>query len=523
MEQFNMPSILHSSRMGIAVVSVCTLLGGAHAQQSDMSTVGLQLKEDGITPGYTLFTPLNSIWTYLIDNDGNKVHQWTDTDPGGNSVYLLGDGSLLRCSDTGPAAGGIMIAGGDGGSIRRFSWDNQLLWDFEYSTLENRLHHDIEPLPNGNVLAINWELVPRSDALGNGRDPENLSLDSNNSVWALSIIEIEPSGPTGGNIVWEWRVMDHLVQDYDSTKENYGVISEHPRKVNFNQVRGPQGDWIHANSVDYDELNDQILISTPFLNEIWIIDHDLTTEEAATEAGDLLYRWGNPANYGRGTAEDQINFFSHDAQYVPGGYVGSGNITFFNNGNGRPDGNYSTIYEFTPPRNADGGFNVPETGAYGPESGTIVYIADNPTDYYSSGLSGAERQANGNTLICNGRGGLFNEVDPTGKPIWQYSNPVRSSGPVAQGCEPGSAFRASRYPTDYPGFDQRELDVSGRLELDRCLGDFNCSNVIDGADLTQLLSNWGGPGLTDLDQNGTTDGADLTLILSGWGNCATAP
>ena len=116
-----MQTILRPSCVGIAVLSLCSLLGGAHAQQSDDTTIGLQLKENGITPGYTLFTPLNSIWTYLIDNDGQQVHHWTDTDPGGNSVYLLEDGSLLRCSDTGPAPGGIMIAGGDGGSIRRFS------------------------------------------------------------------------------------------------------------------------------------------------------------------------------------------------------------------------------------------------------------------------------------------------------------------------------------------------------------------------------------------------------------------
>ena len=518
-----MQTILRPSCVGIAVLSLCSLLGGAHAQQSDDTTIGLQLKENGITPGYTLFTPLNSIWTYLIDNDGQQVHHWTDTDPGGNSVYLLEDGSLLRCSDTGPAPGGIMIAGGDGGSIRRFSWDNDLLWDFEYSSLENRLHHDIEPLPNGNVLAINWELIDRVEALGNGRDPMNLSPDSDNTVWALSIIEIQPNGPTGGDIVWQWRIMDHLVQDFDPTKANYGIISEHPRKINFNQVRGPQGDWIHANSVDYDEVNDQILISTPFLNEIWIIDHALTMEEAATDAGDLLYRWGNPANYGRGTAADQINFFSHDARYVPDGYVGAGNITFFNNGNGRPDGNYSTIYEFNPPRNEDGGFDVPETGAFGPEQGNVVYIADNPTDYYSSGLSGAERQVNGNTLICNGRGGVFNEVDGSGNLIWQYSNPVRSSGPAAQGCAPGSVFRASRYPTSYPAFDQRDLEVIGPLELDRCFGDFDCSNSIDAADLTLLLANWGGPGIADLDVSGTTDGADLTLLLSGWGGCAAAP
>ena len=508
-------------KVGFAVLSLCTIFGSAHGQQSPDPTLGLKFTGEDATPGFTLYTPLNSVWTYLIDKHGNKVHEWVDTDPGGNSVYLLEDGSLLRCSDTGPAQGGTMIAGGDGGSIRRFSWEGDLLWDFEYSTIDNRLHHDIEPLPNGNVLAINWELVEKAEALNAGRDPKNLNPDYNNSIWALTIIEIEPDGPTGGNIVWEWKIMDHLVQDYDPGMANYGVIANSPRKINFNQIRDNRADWIHANSVDYDEINDQILISTPFLNEIWIIDHSLTTEETATNAGDLLYRWGNPSNYGRGTASDQINYFSHDARYVPAGFPGAGNITFFNNGNGRPLENYSTIYEFTPPRNADGGFDVPLIGAFGPEVGEVVYIADTPTDYYSSGLSGAERLFNGNTLICNGRSGLFNEVDATGKLIWEYANPVRSSGPVNQGCEPGSAFRASFISLDDPALKNRDLMTSGPLELDRCGGDFDCSTIINGEDLTLLLANWGKGGITDIDGNGTTDGADLTQILSGWGACTS--
>ncbi|MAB81979.1 MAG: hypothetical protein CMJ24_00900 [Phycisphaerae bacterium] len=206
---------------------------------------------------------------------------------------------------------------------------------------------------------------------------------------------------------------------------------------------------------------------------------------------------------------------------VPAGYPGEGNITFFNNGNGRPEGPYSEIYEFTPPRNEDGGFDVPVTGAFGPLTGTVVYVADTPTDYYSSGLSGVERQPNGNTVICKGRGGVFNEVDTQGKLIWEYVNPVTSNGPLAQGCEPGNtqnAFRASRYPLDYPGFAGRALPNLGPLELPQCPGDFDCDGVIGGSDLTMLLSGWG-TAAGDLNGDSNTDGADLTVLLNGWGLC----
>jgi hypothetical protein len=52
-----------------------------------------------------------------------------------------------------------------------------------------------------------------------------------------------------------------------------------------------------------------------------------------------------------------------------------------------------------------------------------------------------------------------------------------------------------------------------------CLGDFDANGAIDGADITFILSGWGGPGLSDLNGDGTTDGFDITFILASWGLC----
>jgi hypothetical protein len=38
------------------------------------------------------------------------------------------------------------------------------------------------------------------------------------TVWSEQILEIKPSGISGGTIVWEWHLWDHLVQDYDASK-----------------------------------------------------------------------------------------------------------------------------------------------------------------------------------------------------------------------------------------------------------------------------------------------------------------
>ena len=42
------------------------------------------------------------------------------------------------------------------------------------------------------------------------------------------INEVEPVCLDSGIIVWEWHAIDHLIQDHDSTKANYGVVADHP-------------------------------------------------------------------------------------------------------------------------------------------------------------------------------------------------------------------------------------------------------------------------------------------------------
>ena len=513
---------MHFSTRVFVVASATLCVSTLAMAGGDSPTVGLISKEKSAAPGYRLFAPLNGTQTFLIDSDGNKINEWLDDNPAGNALYLLENGTLLRCSDNGPQEGSVLAAGGDGGCVRIFDWDNTLLWDFCYNTPEGRLHHDIEPMPNGNVLMIAWEYKSREEAEAAGRDPSLINTD-NNSLWPLHIIEIAPDiGSPEGNIVWEWHLWDHVVQDFDPNQANYGVIADNPGKVDLNYVRNTSGDWIHANSIDYNAELDQILISTPFLNEIWVINHDLTSAEAATSAGDLVYRWGNPQVYDRGTADDQELFFNHDARWVPEGYPGAGNITVFNNGNGRPDVLYSRADELTPPLEKDGSYTLTTGEAYGPAVASIIFEADPQTDFYSSGLSGVERTPEGNTLICMGRGsgtdpvgGRFFEVDENGDVVWLYINPVTTSGPLAQGSQPAgqNAFRCSYYPPDFAGFAGKDMSPQGPLELPsmNCVYDLDDDGSVGGSDLGLMLSSWSSP----------YDGADLGALLAEWGPCLT--
>ena len=517
---------MNSSHSFAALAGIVVVAASAGGQDR---TVGLIQGGPDASAGYTLFSPLSSTPTYLIDNDGNLVNSWTaDTYPVGNSVYLLEDGSLLRCSDQGPAKGSVMIGGGDGSNVKRYDWNGELTWDFSYNTPQHRLHHDICPIPGSdNVLMIAWEYKSEAEAIEAGRNPADIAQGS---LWPLHIIEVEPAGLTEGNIVWEWHVWDHLVQDFDPTADNYGVVADNPGKVDINFFRNGNADWIHANAIDYNPELDQIVISTPFLSEAWIINHDTTTEEAAGTAGDLMYRWGNPQAYDRGTAADQKLYFNHGVNFVPAGFPGEGNLIVFNNGNGRPEGAFSTVEEFTPPMNRDGTYVIKGSAAYGPEASEILYVADPPTSFYSSGLSGVQRLPNGNTLICKGRnsgaspiGGFFSEITPGGDEAWYYVNPSGPSGVLTQGDDPSglqNVFACLRYAPDYSGFDGRDLTSQGPIELPACPGDLNGDGVVGGADLGLMLAVWGtADPAADLSGDGLIGGADIGLLAAAWGPC----
>lgn len=390
-------------------------------------------------PGYNLFSSLKSTIVYLMDNDGKYVHSWEAGDRPGLSMYLLENGKLLHTSS---AENDIFDAGGAGGLIQIIDWDGNIEWSYEYNTQNHLHHHDVEMLPNGNILMIAWEYKTRSEAVEAGRNP---SLIRDGELWPDSIIEVKPLENGGGEIVWEWYIFDHLIQDYDNTKDNYGVVGDHPELIDINFLGNSGADWTHINSIDYNEELDQIVLSVHGFSEIWIIDHSTTTKEASGHSGgnsgrggDLLYRWGNPQAYDAGTSSDQKLFVQHDAEWIEKGSPGYGNIIIFNNGGGRPQGDYSSVDEIVPPINVDGSYSLSQGSSYGPESAVWSYTAQNPTDFYAKNISGQKRLPNGNTLICDGPKAHFFEVNVLGEIVWEHNHF-------------GDVFRVERYGTDYSG------------------------------------------------------------------------
>jgi len=446
-----------------AVMAFAAVIG--LAQEEEVRTVGALYGEHD---GYTLMRTQNNRFVFLLNDQGERVHQWY-VDVGGSDAFLMENGDLVI---TAPRVNPIeendfasvfpWVSGY--GRIMRFDWDGELLWEYEFDRPDYRVHHGINVRPNGNILFIAWHYKTPEEAMQAGREPEGLG---DSGLWSEVFLEYDPNAD---EIVWEWHLWDHLIQDYDPDAENYGVVADHPELVNINYYDANPliDDWIHVNAINYNPQLDQILVSAREFNEVWVIDRNTTTEEAAGESGHLLYRWGHPFTYGRGDFDDRQMFYQHDLQWIPEGYPGAGNIIAYSNRHtteDAPEGAYSTVIEFTPPVNEDGTYTIEDGEPFAPLEPTWQFIADPPELVFSSLISGTQRLRNGNTLITVGGDGRLLEVTPDNEIIWEYVAPYVGLEIVPQGAEPdGRIFRARRYEADYPAFDGRDLTPMSTVE-----------------------------------------------------------
>lgn len=456
--------MFHNHRMhplnSLTAVSVLALSTAASAQ--------------GISPGLNLFNPNFDSNTYLVDSNGQTVHTWAFPQLPGNAVYLEPDGTLLRSKQV----PGPLTFGGFGGGVQRAAFDGTLLWDFTVSNSQFIQHHDTISLPNGNVLMIVWERMTLADAVAAGRNPATVG----GSAWIPdALIEFRQTGLTTGEEVWRWRAMDHLIQDFDPTRANFGVVADHPERIDINFPGNflPAGEWIHANSVSYDPVNDQILLNIPFHNEMWILDHSTTTAEAAGstggnsgKGGDLLWRWGNPASHDAGGPADQRLFNQHGGKFIAEG-PDAGDIIVFNNQVPGPP-QHSEVWQIESQADALGNFVTPPPGVpFGPADPTWTYADPNPAALSSGFLSSAQRLPNGNTLVCSGVQAWLFEITDEGQTVWQHTN----TQPAGSGA-PDWVFRAERFE-HYLWTDVQEMSAAagGTVGFDLVAGSDHAGEI----------------------------------------------
>jgi len=382
--------------------------------------------------GYALYNLQNQNTAYLIDKDGNIAHSWSCAKACNYTVKLKDNGNIVRGAvNSGNQLNGAAV----GGMVQEIDPAGSVVWEYVYSNSQHCSHHDLAVLPNGNVILTAWEVKSTAELTQAGRS------NATSSMWPTHFIELEPDGNGSATIVWEWHIWDHMIQDYNATKDNYGVVEDHPELMDINAVTasgggGPQGggDWFHTNGVNYNEALDQLVFSSRYASELFIIDHSTTTAEAAShtggnsgKGGDFLYRWGKPSNYGS-TATQTIPAAVHDPRWITDdGRPNGGYIQFFNNSGGSGGG--SVIDAIQAP---ESGFVYNYSGtSYAPSSydWRHVCLASN------SGQGASERLSNGNTFVNVSQQYMY-EVDQNNNVVWQYN---------------ASPTKAFRYECDHPG------------------------------------------------------------------------
>ncbi|MDX2136118.1 MAG: aryl-sulfate sulfotransferase [Saprospiraceae bacterium] len=473
----------------------CLLASALYGQ----NTVGLlSYNPSRSFDGYNLIYPHNQSTVYLLNNCGEIVHTWTDAANlrPGNTAYLMPNGNLVKTKRPAAVTNDPIWAGGGGATVEVRDWDNNLAWAYTLNDSLDRLHHDIAVTPDNTILMIVWERKTAAEAIQAGRNP---ALLTDQVLWPDYILEVDPAA-SANPVIWEWHAWDHLVQDFDPTKDNYGDVAAHPELIDLNwDTSDGDADWMHSNAIDYDPVNDQILLSVPTFNEVWIIDHTTTTAEAAGHTGgfsgrggDLMYRWGNPAAYRAGDSSDIRLFYQHATRWIDD-FIDPidpfyGKIQAYNN---QVSVSYSTANVFTP--NFDMyTWEYPMTGnVWGPAQfdKTITHPVD-PAKMQSDGLSSIQYLPNGNFLIQVGRPGYAFELTPQNEIVWEYKTPLQNGAPVSQGAivNPGAnqTFRMDRYPVNYAAFAGRDLSPKGWIELNP---DTNLCNLL--IPTTEVYENYG--------------------------------
>ena len=241
------------------------------------------------------------------------------------------------------------------------------------------------------------------------------------------------------------------------------------------------------------------------LNEIFIIDHSTTTLQASghyggnsNNGGDILYRWGNPANYGRGNNSIQKLNAQHGVHWIPLGYPGASKLLIFNNNpsdtllNSNQFGN-SSVVEILPPVNADGNYFLTVDSIYGPEVYDLIYGDDD--SFFSSFQSGAYRLKNGNTIITVTQEKSLFEISQDGQVVWECKIDSLIN-------ENGFTARAKKYNINY---------------LDSIVGDVYTDNKLDVYDVirtsdilfeNQFLEKY------DLNDDGLITEEDINVLLN---------
>ena len=384
---------------------------------------GMTHRDSRSIGGYTLITPIGGDMTCLLDEEGRIVHRWQAPGFQPGYGYLLPGGHLLvRGQPLNQQDAGIATAGGQADILVELDWEGKEIWRWEHSAF----HHDMCRMPNGNTLVITWAQMPGdlAEKVRGFIEPElaeRLLEDEDHFRFIMkglgvggrprdltgflgdAIVEISPSGEP----VNTWYSWEHLDPETD-------IVC----------CREFRHEWSHANSIEY--RDGEVLISFRELSTLMRI---------SWPDGKVLWK------YGSGKISHQ-----HDATFTS-----DGRMMVFDNGPHHPIVPRSRVIEIDM------------------KTDEIVwqYYPQHVFSFFSGHIAGAERLANGNTLICEGQSGRIFEVTPDCDVCWEWISPFALP---FKGVTCSMLFRAHRYLSDGPELTGKTMDGKDCEELNRRWG-----------------------------------------------------
>ena len=211
------------------------------------------------------------------------------------------------------------------------------------------------------------------------------------NIFGDVVREVDPDG----ELVWEWCFKNADFEVFPLAADCH------------------RGEWAHANSVA-PTLDGNVLVSFRHLDTIMIIDRE--TKEIIWNKRDQT--WGH----------------QHNADILPNGH-----ITLFANG-------MNNLYQPLHSRAIE----------FDPQSDDIIwqFMAPQRWTFFSPVMSGLQRMANGNTLICEALTGRVFEVTHEGELVWDYIAPMYHDNAVLH-APSNALFRAYRYTSDSPEIANR--------------------------------------------------------------------
>ncbi len=265
------------------------------------------------------------------------------------------------------------------------------------------VHHDMLRLDNSNTLLGRWSVMP--EALAQSVQGGRAIPRGSNLMFGDDIVEVDADG----NDVWSVSLADLL----DPTEDPICPIEG-------------RREWLHLNGIDVTASGD-ILFSCRNTSRVGLVDR---------ASGELRWKFGDPNTH-----------HQHHPTALP-----NGNVQIFDNG----------AHMLAPSP-------VSRIIEVDPATDEIVwsYYGTPREQFFSGHISGAERLAGDNVLICEGTSGRIFEVTRAGELVWEWVTPFldpSAIGPTKQ------IFRAHRYEPSFEGLAGRDLDPGAHREQNVALG-----------------------------------------------------